>query len=525
MDNFSPTTFKYTLGSLYSPQERAISYTASPGSIVTKTVSGATLYITITDELHIQKNEYAINFLTVGACLTSLSINGNPVDGFSWDKYEYDFSDSLEYQEDIVSYTTQQFDVVVNGLRINFADWGIRTETKYDEAVGTLKIFVYYDYVGEGQQGTVDQKTYVMKFIRPKLESFLTSLKLDGMPIDSFSADKYVYDLSDYSFSSIIYNTSHGTEYLKSLSDVDVNGGFYSIKLSKPNDSNDGIECCRLRWTGSKYAITDLFYEEETGIFSITVKSYDYAEDSSNIHVYKILTRKIDSLSIYSFKVVYLSEGEWSNIVNVVANEHKYKAFLTPSSRFIYEKPYYYDISANIPDVDMTIQYSEASRMLTYAFSHKTIQSLVDTYYVALQPYVTSLFMNDNFICKAFDKLEHYINREYKAEEFKYELPAGVVATESYDDSTHILTLTARYKTGDTTSKTEYHIHFLPLDGVVYVTDRTICVDGATEPVYVYNFRGALVGISRSEEVRIPVRQAGVYVVKAGGKAAKVVVK
>jgi hypothetical protein len=34
-----------------------------------------------------------------------------------------------------------------------------------------------------------------------------------------------------------------------------------------------------------------------------------------------------------------------------------------------------------------------------------------------------------------------------------------------------------------------------------------------------------LVGTGRGEEVRIPVRQAGVYVVKAGGKAAKVAVK
>jgi hypothetical protein len=385
---------------------------------------------------------------------------------------------------------------------------------------------VYYDYAGKGQQDTADQKTYVIKFIGPKLESFLTSLKLDGMPIDSFSADKYIYDFSDYSFSSIMFNTRHGAEYLKNLSEVDVNDDSYVIRLSKPNDSNDGIESSELSWTGSKYAIADFSYEEETGIFSIAVKGYDYAENSSNIHVYKILTKKIDCLSIDSFQVYYFrGEWSWSNNVNVIANEHEYRAFSPFPTDFTYDwTPHAWSASSNI-DVTMDIQYSEEAHTIYYIFSHRTIQSLVDTYSVVLQPCVTSIFAGENLTYEAFDKLEHYINREYKAEEFKYELPAGVVATESYDDSTHILTLTARYKTGDTTSKTEYHIHFLPLDGVVYVTDRTICVDGATEPVYVYNFRGALVGISRSEEVRIPVRQAGVYVVKAGGKAAKVVVK
>ncbi|MBO7427368.1 MAG: hypothetical protein J6U08_01505, partial [Paludibacteraceae bacterium] len=235
---------------------------------------------------------------------------------------------------------------------------------------------------------------------------------------------------------------------------------------------------------------------------------------------------------------------------------------------------------------------------------------LVDTYYVVLQPCVISIYTDDNSACEAVDKFEHNIVGEYKSGIFKYELPSGVAATESYDDSTNVLTLTARFKTGDTTAKTEYHIHFThpsfssltingelldnlstdiydyyfdmeyipgaisytlpddvtstesfdnstniltirltssdaigmveytlhfrPVDGVddflgdqvnLYVMDKAICVDGATEPIFVYDLRGTLVGTGRGEEVRIPVRQTGVYVVKAGGKAAKVVVK
>ncbi len=596
VDSFSPTIFKYTLPDLYSPQERNISYTTFPRSRVSGIVNGESLRITITDELRRQKNEYVIKYSTIDACLTSLSINGNPVSDFSWDKYEYDFSDSLEYHEGDVSYTLQQHGVRVNGTYMQSEDWEILAQTSFDDTTGVLHIFVYYLYVGPGTQGTEDGKKYVIKFKKPKQGSILTSLKLDGEPVDSFSADKYVYDFSKYYYSSDISTKYTGGIILKKMSD---------------DTSDTCYQQNKLIWTWSKYATTDVSYDEETGIVSIAVKGYDYAEDSSNIHVYKILTKKIDSLSIHSFQVDY-QRGGWSNIVNVVANEHQYEAFSPLPTGMGYDQTLYsYDISANIPDVNLTsIQYSEATHTLTYAFSHKTIQSLVDTYYVVLQPCVISIYTDDNSAYEAVDKFEHNIVGEYKSGIFKYELPSGVVATESYDDSTNVLTLTTRFKTGDTTAKTEYHIHFThpsfssltingepldtfsadnydywfdteynpdvvsytlpegfaatesfddstniltvhlassdaigtvayrlhfrPVDGVddflgdqvsLYVMDKAICVDGATEPIYVYNLLGTLVGTGRGEEIRIPVAQAGVYVVKAGGKAAKVVVR
>ena len=410
-------------------------------------------------------------------------------------------------------------------------------EEYYDYDTDILRIHVTLGYVsldGSVWAKNDDSKTtYVIKFKKSKPESFLTSLKLDEIPIDTFSKDNYIYDLSDYSFFAVQENDWVCHKEVSNCRD----DGYY-IVLSKPiffNDDTYGFYNSTLRWSNSKYSTFDVSYEEKTGVISITVKGKDYKEDSSNIHVYKILTKKIDSLSIYSFKVVYYSDSgeKWSNNVNVIANEHEYKAFSPFPTDFTYARPDGWSASSNI-DVTMGFRYSEEAHTIYYIFSHRTIQSLVDTYSVVLQPCVTSILVGENLTYEAIDKLEHYINREYKAEEFKYELPAGVVATESYDDSTNILTLTARFGTGDTTSKTEYHIHFRPTDGVddflgdhvnLYVTDKTICVDGATEPISVYDLRGTLVGISRGEEIRIPVRQTGVYVVKAGGKAAKVVVK
>ena len=154
-------------------------------------------------------------------------------------------------------------------------------------------------------------------------------------------------------------------------------------------------------------------------------------------------------------------------------------------------------------------------------------------YFYFTRPSISSLTINgeplDTF---SADNYDYRFDMEYKPDVVSYTLPEGVTATESFDDSTNVLTV--RLVSSDTDETVEYKFHFRPTDGVddflgdqvnLYVTDKTICVDGATEPIYVYNLLGTLVGTGRGEEIRIPVRQTGVYVVKAGRKAAKVAVK
>ena len=149
------------------------------------------------------------------------------------------------------------------------------------------------------------------------------------------------------------------------------------------------------------------------------------------------------------------------------------------------------------------------------------------------RPHISSLIVDEESVTSFDENLyDYWFDMEYNPDIVSYELPAGVTATESFDDSTNILTI--RLTSNSTNETVEYKFHFLPTDGVddflgdqvkLYVTDKTICVDGATGPIFVYDLRGTFVGTGRGEEIRIPVRQTGVYVVKAGGKAAKVVVK
>ena len=130
------------------------------------------------------------------------------------------------------------------------------------------------------------------------------------------------------------------------------------------------------------------------------------------------------------------------------------------------------------------------------------------------------------------DTYDYLFDMEYDPNTVSYELPDDVDATESFDKTTNILTI--RLTPRKTYGTVEYKFHFRPVDGVddflgdqvkLYVTDRTICIDGATAPIYVYNILGTLVGTGQGEEIRILVPQAGVYVVRSGEKAAKVVVK
>ncbi|MBO4805980.1 MAG: hypothetical protein J5554_08045, partial [Paludibacteraceae bacterium] len=397
---FSSDKFKYDFSDSINYMEGVtVDYTTSTGAHATEHfLDMYTMAIDVKDKLSLTEHRYTIEF-GIDACLTSLSINGQPVDDFSPYKFEYDFSDSLEYDFSNVSYTWQDVDLGEDVI--------IDVKKDFDDKTGILTIYIeilqeYHSMYGHD---------YTIKFKKPKPESFLTSMELDGTPIDTFSVDKYIYDLSDYSFSAVEYNAIRNTEYLKGVSDA--SGSSYDIRLSKPNDSNDGINFSTLKWSESKYSTFDVSYEEETGVVAITVKGADYEEDSSNFHVYKILTSKIDSLSIDSFQVDY-TRGGWSNNVNVIAGEHEYKAFSSLPADFSYDQTGFTWSASSIIDVTMDIQYSEEAHTIYYIFSHKTIQSLVDTYYVVLQPCVISIYTDDNSAYEAVDKFEHNIVGEYK---------------------------------------------------------------------------------------------------------------
>lgn len=138
-------------------------------------------------------------------------------------------------------------------------------------------------------------------------------------------------------------------------------------------------------------------------------------------------------------------------------------------------------------------------------------------------------FSNDN--SNVFD---YQINADYDPSLLKYTLPKNVIASQTYDDSNKILTISLRFMDGGSTQSIDYRLHFRPSNGVddffgnnvrLYVVDRTICVDGFKSPVAVCDITGRLVGMGSGESVRIPVSQTGIFVVKSSGVVSKVIVE
>ena len=194
-----------------------------------------------------------------------------------------------------------------------------------------------------------------------------------------------------------------------------------------------------------------------------------------------------------------------------------------------------FDNSTNV--LTVRLASSDAIGMVEYKLHFRPADDDDDFVYDDVTPltfpYISSLTINEESVSSfSADTFDYWFDMEYNPDMVSYTLPDGVTATESVDDSTKVLSI--RLATDNISETVEYKLHFRPVDGVadflgdhvsLYATDKTICVDGATEPIYVYDLLCTMVGTGRGEEVRIPVAQAGVYVVRAGEKAAKVVVK
>ena len=194
-----------------------------------------------------------------------------------------------------------------------------------------------------------------------------------------------------------------------------------------------------------------------------------------------------------------------------------------------------FDDSTNILTVRLTSSGTDGT--VEYKLHFRPVEddddSLDDDVTPLTLPYISSLTIDEELVSSfSADNYYYWFDTEYNPDVVSYTLPDGVAAMESFDDSTNVLSI--RLATDNTSEMVEYKLHFRPVNGVddflgdqvnLYVMDKAICIDGATEPIHVYNLLGTLVGTGRGEEIRIPMRQTGVYVVKTGGKAAKVIVK
>ena len=178
IDSFSPDKYHYDLSDRVY---REITYRTPFGSSAETFYDWKTGQVTI----HVQGNGssqdssntsiYTIKFATPESYITSMTNDGEPVEGFSQDKYEYDFMDlpaswswNLDYEFSL----------------------GSTVKKNYDYLTNTLSIRVYG---ADFKQDSSNVHTYSIRCKAP--EAYLTSLSFNGSPVDNFSPTTFKYTL------------------------------------------------------------------------------------------------------------------------------------------------------------------------------------------------------------------------------------------------------------------------------------------------------------------------------------------
>ena len=434
-------------------------------------------------------NVHTYTFATkkIEANISSLQIRGNDFDEFSPDKYDYEMSQNHIWGGDDYPFYLTAKDFV-------FPEYNdlLYVYKSYSDSTHTLSLTL--TIAGE----TLSSYRFHFQPCLRDIDLWNDSISL---PVQGFAPDKFEYELpSTYKGLSMKYNAEKGTLVRESF---DESTNTLTLSVSHAEDSSR-ITNYTFHFIDECLYYPSLFITTEGGLPAdhMRMDSLKY-EATGN---YDEFLCQCDALNGKVLKSEYDdSTSIWTIVVTDVfgINNTEYRIHFRPLP----------SISALSIDGEPVDSFSP-------------------------------------------DIHDYWLDREYAPNLVSYNLPEGVVATESFDDSTNILTISVRFATESTTQPApatsqnmalpvryapnntsvtvEYRIHFRPLDGVddflgdqvnLYVMDKTICVDGATEPICVYDLLGTLAGTGRGEEVRIPVRQAGVYVVKAGEKAAKVVVK
>ncbi len=485
--DFSSTTtytrFKYITPYKTTTEE---SFDAETSTLSVK-VKGANYDYDSTDA-----NTYTFFLKKMESYITEMSFNNKmfgaiydgPVEDFSSEKYSYDISEDyyMYYLHD--KYVALYKNDTTKYLHYRVSE-GAEVEDSYDAQTGIVTIIVK-----GGDYAVNPTNTHTYTFTTRKVdEAYISSVRIKGNDLSGFSPEKSDYEMP----LNYIWSNTWGDNSPFSIGSSDfvfsVYPGFLSVRKSY-DDSTHTLICSI--YNNSNIYNTYRFH------FQPCLKGIDIEKDSTSLPLADFSPDKLE----------YELQGIYKNI--------SLKYTMGGKGTVVKES------------------FNDSTNTLTLSISHLEDSSYVTEYHIHFtRPSISSLTINgeplDTF---SADNYDYRFDMEYKPDVVSYTLPEGYTATESFDDSTN--TLTVRLVSSDTDETVEYKFHFRPTDGVddflgdqvnLYVTDKTICVDGATEPIYVYNLLGTLVGTGRGEEIRIPVAQAGVYVVKAGGKAAKVVVK
>ena len=393
-----------------------MTYTQSADATVEKSFNASTNVLTLkvsggdvaTNPSNV--HTYTITFhAPFESLLTSLKVNGASVANFSGSTLKYTVNDAA-YTTSEVTYT-QSAEATV--------------EKSFDASTNVLTLKVSG---GDVKTNPTNVHTYTITFHAP-FESLLTSLKVNGASVDSFSSLKFDYrHPSTYASAKVEYELSTGA-------------------------------------TASKE------YDPSRNILTVTVRGADYATNPQNEHLYHILFAlpcqlsdlKVDGKTIAGFdKDLYAYTVD----VTYAFSQTEWKADSTAVTSASY----------NEDEGTLTIKVTGKDSLLFPNNRHLyTVR-----YHMPYTSYLSSLTDHGkslpSFSPTVFD---YEMDDVYARSDIQYEADEYATATDTFDASTNTLTITV--KGGDIDlNKTNKHTYTVKFHAPYTSLLSDLSVDGHT---------------------------------------------
>ncbi|MBP5481239.1 MAG: hypothetical protein J6Y22_05770, partial [Paludibacteraceae bacterium] len=499
-----------------------VTYTQSADATVEKSFDASTNVLTLkvsggdvaTNPTNV--HTYTITFhAPFESLLTSLKVNGTSVANFS--------SSTLKYTVNDAAYTTSE---------VTYTQSAEATvEKSFDASTNVLTLKVSG---GDVKTNPTNVHTYTLTFHAP-FESLLTSLKVNGASVDSFSSLKFDYrHPSTYASAKVEYELSTGAtaskEYdpSRNMLTLTVRGAdyatnpqnehLYHILFALPCQLSDlkvdgktiaGFDkdlyaytvdvtyaFSQTEWKADSTAVTSASYDEGEATLTIKVTGKDSLLFPNNRHLYTVryhtpYTSYLSSLTDHGKSLPSFSPTVFDYEMDDVyaRSDIRYEAdeYATATDTF--------DASTNT----LTITVKGGDIDLNKANKH--------TYTVKFHAPYTSLLSDlsvDGHTLDGFapDKFDYQVDAVY------YKVDLGVLTDDfasyaiSYDRSTYMLTISV--KSGDfaldTTNHHEYRIQFN--DHNVYnsellaVSLNGVAMEGFSKETYSYEVEGSYADIT-----------------------------
>lgn len=389
----------------------------------------------------------------------------NPLEGFSSEKKEYDFTGKYMYEDLNLFY---------------FISQGASAYESYDVDKNTLTITVK----GENYESdTTQQNIYKLTFDRSGMltNPVLTSLTVSGMTIEGFNPKKFRYKINNY-IHNIGYTIPEGTN---AQSEYDEGTDVLTIKVW---DTNNPIRCntYTIQLKKKTALLSSFTFNGEEMIHDFSSVRDEYTHEISIPHIYTPDLIKFETTeeatvnqtfdeSTFELLVEIYQEGDYDMRNKYIIKFKEYEFDLL-SFTLNNEKIDHIEELNHLDDVS----YMEG--ILHYEVSEKaSVQETFDTTNQILTVRVMGANYTSNPTCF----------HEYK---FQFRPLGDGLPSVGSDQS------------------------------ALYTEGNTICIDDLKVPIVVCDATGKIMGTGEGDKIRIQVFQAGVYIVNAAGTTHKVVV-